>query len=430
VALVINRVREGSIAEEKGIKKGDILHSMNRYPVNDVIDYLYYSKDDVLTLRISRGGKAQTVVIKREGHKDIGIEFKPFRVRRCRNRCIFCFVDQLPKGMRRSLYIKDDDYRMSFLYGNYITLTNLTSSDKRRIAEQRLSPLYISIHSTDNTIRRKMLGNPKAGDIIEALRELTSYRIRIHGQIVVCPGINDGDILRKSLRELQRFYPYLQSVALVPVGLTRHRKAGIRGVNREDALKVIEIAKDFRRKFKKRHGDPLVHVADEFYIKADIPFPSYKEYGDFPQIENGVGLVTSFLNSAKRIRLPRRVKETRIAVFTGVSFKPYLEHFVDRLRTIEGLSIDLIEVNNEFFGPSVTVTGLLTGKDIFKSVAGKTGADCLLVPDVTLKQDENVFLDNVTIKDMEESLGMKVIPIESTPEGLLRGITDEYKRKD
>jgi len=428
MAAVISKIKEGSIAEERGLKRGDAIISVNNYPVRDVIDYLFYSREGTLHLKVSRDNKTHTVIIKGGGNSDIGIEFRSFRIRRCRNRCIFCFVDQLPKGMRKSLYIKDDDYRMSFLYGNYITLTNLTPADRRRIAEQRLSPLYVSIHSTDNAIRRRMLGNPKAVDIIEALRELTSYRIRIHGQIVVCPGINDGDILKKSLRELQRFYPYLQSVALVPVGLTRYRKAGIRAVTREDALKVIEIAKDFRRKFKKRYGDPLVYVADEFYIKAGIPFPSYKEYGDFPQIENGVGLVTSFLASAKRLRLPKRLDDTRVAVVTGVSFAPYLEDLINRLRTIEGLSIDLIKVKNEFFGQSVTVTGLLTGKDIFKAVVGTTRADCLLVPDVTLKHDEPVFLDNVTIKDIEEGLGMHVIPIESTPEGLLRGIIDANKR--
>jgi|Deesub1362A_J573_1020465.scaffolds.fasta_scaffold00271_45 putative radical SAM enzyme (TIGR03279 family) len=428
MAAIISKVEEGSIAEEKGLKKGDTLLSINNHPVRDVIDYLFYSKEETLHLKINRDNKTHTIMIKRRGNSDIGIEFRSFRIRRCRNRCIFCFVDQLPKGMRRSLYIKDDDYRMSFLYGNYITLTNLTPADRRRIAEQRLSPLYVSIHSTDNTIRRKMLGNPKAGDIIEGLRELTSYRIRIHGQIVVCPGINDGENLQKTLRELQRFYPYLQSVALVPVGLTRYRKGSIRPVNRDDALRVIEIAKDFRRKFKKRHGDPLVHVADEFYIKAGVPFPSYKEYGDFPQIENGVGLVASFLASTKRLRLPKKLDETRVAVITGVSFAPYLEDFINRLRAIEGLSIDLIKVKNEFFGPSVTVTGLLTGKDIFKAVVGTTKAECLLVPDVTLKHDEPVFLDNVTIKDIEEGLGIHVIPVESTPEGLVRGIINANKR--
>jgi putative radical SAM enzyme (TIGR03279 family) len=426
MTAVISRVREGSVAEEKGLKKGDILLSINKYPVNDVIDYLHYSKEDTLNLQISRGNRTHTVVIKRKGNADPGIEFRSFRIRKCRNRCVFCFIDQLPKGMRKSLYIKDDDYRMSFLYGNYITLTNLTTADRRRIAEQRLSPLYVSIHSTNNDTRRKMLGNPRAGDIIAELKELTSHRIRIHAQIVVCPGINDGEELLKSLKDLQRFYPYLQSIALVPVGLTRHRKFNIKPVSKDDALRVIEIARDVRKRFKKRHGDPLVHVADEFYIKADMPFPSYTEYGDFPQIENGVGLVTSFLASAKKMKLPKRLKDTRVAVFTGVSFMPYLEDFISRLRTIAGLSIDLIQVKNEFFGSSVTVTGLLTGKDIFKAVVGKTKADCLLVPDITLKHDEDIFLDNVTIKDMEEGLGMRVIPIKSTPEGLLRGITNGY----
>ncbi len=430
MAIVISGVMKGSLAEEKGIKKGDILLSISKNPVRDVIDYLYYSKYETLNLKINRGNKTQTIVIKKKSNTDAGIEFKPFRIRSCRNRCIFCFVDQLPKGMRRSLYVKDDDYRMSFLYGNYITLTNLTSADKKRIMKQRLSPLYISIHSTNNDLRRKMLGNPKAGDILQEIKELTSHRIRIHAQIVICPGINDGDELLRTLRDLQRFYPYLQSIAIVPLGVTRHRKSNIKPVDKNDAVKVIETVMEVRRRFKKRHGDPLVHLADEFYIKAEVPFPPYKEYGDFPQIENGVGLVASFLNSAKRLRLPKKVEEKKVAVITGVSFMPYLEDLVKRLRMIEGLSIEPVQVKNEFFGSTVTVTGLLTGKDILKAVVGKTKVDCLLVPDVTLKHDEDVFLDNVTIKDMEESIGMRVIPIESTPEGLLKGIIDGYKRKD
>lgn len=430
MTVTISSVRERSPAEEKGIKKGDILLSINKNPIRDVIDYLYYSKDDTLNLKISKDNKPHTVTIKRKGNTDPGIEFSPFRIKNCRNKCIFCFVDQLPRGMRRPLYIKDDDYRMSFLYGNYITLTNLTSADKKRIIEQRLSPLYISIHTTNNDLRRKMLGNTRAGDILTEIKELISHRIRIHAQIVICPGINDGDELLKTLHDLQKFYPYLQSIAVVPVGLTKYKKDNVKPVGKNDALKVIEIVKQVRRKIKKRHGDPLVHLADEFYIKADVPFPPYKEYGDFPQIENGVGLVASFLNSAKKLRIPKKIEETRAAVFTGVSFMPYLEDFVKRLRTIEGLSIDPIQVKNEFFGPTVTVTGLLTGKDILKAVVGKTKADCLLVPDITLKQGEDVFLDNISIRDMEEGLGMRVIPIESTPEGLLKGIMDGHKRKD
>ncbi|GAB4542207.1 MAG: DUF512 domain-containing protein [Thermodesulfovibrionia bacterium] len=431
MSIVISGVREGSLAEGGGIKRGDILLSINKRPIRDEIDYLYYSRDDVLTIEVRRGDKTRSFVVKGEGDgSDIGIELKPHRIKPCKNRCIFCFVDQLPKGMRRSLYVKDDDYRLSFLYGNYITLTNLKRDDKKRIIEQRLSPLYISIHTTNNELRRRMLGNPNAMDILTELKELTSNKIRIHAQIVICPGINDGNELIRTLKDLQRFYPYLLSVAVVPVGLTRYKKGNIKPVTKDDALKIIEIVKLFRKRFKKRYGEPIVHLADEFYIKAGIPFPSYREYGEFHQIENGVGLVPYFINSSKRMRLPKRVDERRVAVFTGVSFMPFLEEFVKRLRMIEGLSIDLIEVRNEFFGPSVTVTGLLTGRDILKACVGRTGAECLFVPDVTLKHGEGVFLDNVTIMDLEESLGMRVIPIESTPEGLLKGITDGYKRKN
>jgi len=428
MSITISRVREGSIAEKIGLKKNDIILSINKKPIQDEIDYLYYSKDEVLNLEVRDGDKIQTFKVKKENDSsDIGVEFKPFRTRPCINKCIFCFVDQLPRGMRRSLYIKDDDYRLSFLYGNYITLTNLKGDEKKRIINQRLSPLYISVHTTNNDLRRRMLGNPRAKDILTELKELTSHRIRVHAQVVVCPGINDGDELVRTLNDLYKFYPYLISVAVVPVGITKYRKGNIKAVSKEHALKTIEIVKEFRKKFKKRHGEPFVHLADEFYIKAGHPFPSYKDYGEFHQIENGVGLVTSFIHSSKKLRLPQKIEEKRIATFTGVSFMPYMEEFIKRLKTIEGLNIEVLEVKNEFFGPSVTVTGLLTGKDIVKALIGKINADCLLVPDITLKQGEGVFLDNVTLRDLEENLKTKVIAIESTPEGLLKGIMDGYK---
>jgi putative radical SAM enzyme (TIGR03279 family) len=268
-----------------------------------------------------------------------------------------------------------------------------------------------------------MLGNPKAPDILKELHDLVSEKIRIHTQIVLCPGLNDGEELQKTIKDLQKFYPYVASVAIVPVGLTKYKKTNIKPVEKEHALKVIDIVKNFRRRFKKRHGDPLVYLADEFYIKAGVSFPPLKEYGDLPQIENGVGLVPVFQHCAKQIKLPKKVKPKKVALFTGVSFMPYLEEFVKKLKAIDGLTIELFQVENKFFGPSVTVTGLLTGKDILRTIVGKTKADSLLVPDVTLRDGVDVFLDNVTLKDLEETLGMEVKVIKPTPEGLVEAIT-------
>ncbi|MBI4682117.1 MAG: DUF512 domain-containing protein [Nitrospirae bacterium] len=426
----ISHIHEGTIAQEIGLEKGDILVSLNGNPVRDVIDYMFYSKESAIDLKILRGKKTLSFKLKKKGDTPFGIELKPFSTKTCRNKCIFCFVNQLPKGMRNSLYLKDDDYRMSFLFGNYITLSNLSAKEIQRIIEQKLSPIYVSVHSTNIDTRRKMLGNPKAPDILKDLHELTSNKIRIHVQIVVCPGINDGEDLSNSIKELQKFYPYIASIAVVPVGLTRHKKGSIRSVEKEDAIKIIEAVNKFRERCKRRHGDPVVHLADEFYIKAELPFPMIKDYGDLPQIENGVGLVPVFLQYSKKIKLPKKIEAVKAAVFTGTSFMPYLEEFARKLNTIEGLSLDVFKVENKYFGPTVTVAGLLTGKDILRTILGKTKADCLLVPNVMLKEGSDMFLDNVTLKDLEESLGMHVKVIEPTPDGILKGITDGCKRED
>jgi putative radical SAM enzyme (TIGR03279 family) len=426
----ISHVTEGTAAHDAGIVKGDILVSINGNPVSDIIDFMYNSQESVLNLKILRDKKTHSIKIKRKESAPLGFELKSFRTKKCRNKCVFCFVNQLPKGLRKPLYLKDDDYRMSFLYGNYITLTNITAKEKERILSQKLSPLYISVHTTNNELRRKMLGNQKAPDILKEITELTEHKIRLHVQIVLCQGMNDGEELSNTIKDLQKFYPYISSIAVVPVGLTKHKKTGVKPFDKKNAIEVIETVKQFRRRLQKRHGDPLVYLADEFYIKAGAPFPLLRSYGDLPQIENGVGLVPVFLHCSKKLKIPKKIKPRKVAVITGASFMPYLEEFAKKLNAIEGLSLDIIKVENKFFGPSVTVTGLLTGKDILKTVLGKTKADCLLVPDVVLKEGTDMLLDNVTLRDLEESLGMNVVAIEPTPQGLLNGITDECKRED
>lgn len=430
MGVIIEHISEGSIAQEAGIRKEDVITEVNGKVVKDIIDYMYYLKDGTVDLKVQRGDKTYSFKIRKKQKGDPGIELRQFRPRLCRNKCTFCFVDQLPKGLRKTLYVKDDDYRMSFLYGNYVTLTNLSPADKKRIFEQRLSPLYISVHTTNNELRKTILGSPKASDILREIQEFTQNKIKLHTQIVLMPKVNDGNELSKTIKDMYRFYPYIASIAVVPVGLTKYRKTQIKPVEKPEAVKTIEIVKQFRKRFKKRHGDPIVYASDELYLKADISFPSLEEYGDLPQIENGVGMVVSFLHCLKRLKLPKKIEPRKIITFTGTAFAPYLEDAAQKLKNIEGLSLETFKIENNFLGTTVTVAGLLTGKDILKTLIGKIKGDCLLVPDVTLKDGANVFLDNLTLKDLEEHLHIKVKAIESTPNGLLKGITDGCKWED
>ena len=424
--IEIDRVRPGSQAERSGLLPGDILVSVNSQKLQDPVDFMFYSTDDAIKMTVKRNGKSFSLHSEREEGREFGVDFKPFKPMTCNNNCMFCFVKQLPKGLRKTLYIKDDDYRMSFLFGNYVTLTNLRKEDKKRIVAQRLSPLYISVHATNKSIRNKLLGNAKAPDIIKELKFLSDNKIRLHTQIVLCPGYNDGKELYRTIHDLHSFYPYVSSVAVVPVGLTMYRRQTIRPVEHEDARDALKIIESFQKRFKKKYGDPLVYGADEIYIKAETPFPPLKDYGDLPQIENGVGMVTLFMSHVKKLKMLKSLpRKKRFLTITGISFYPFLKKFL-KLLSSEGISIDLLPVENKFFGTSVTVAGLLTGRDVIKTLLDRTdNKDVIFVPDVALKEGENVFLDGITLRDMEEALGTTVKKIESTPEGLIKGIVEE-----
>ena len=424
--IQIDRVCPGSQAERLGLLPGDILVSVNSQKLRDPVDFMFYGADDSIEIAVKRNGINLSLRAEREEGREFGVDFRPFKPITCNNDCMFCFVKQLPKGLRKTLYVKDDDYRMSFLFGNYVTLTNLKKEDKKRIVEQRLSPLYVSIHATSKNVRSKLLGNAKAPDILDELKFLADNKIRLHTQIVLCPGHNDGKELSKTIHDLHCFYPYVSSVAVVPVGLTMYRRQNIMPVEKEDAKEALKIIESFQKRFKKRHGDPLVYGADELYIKSEIPFPPLKDYGDFPQIENGVGMVALFMNCIKKVKIPKLLpRKRRFLTITGMSFYPFLKKFLKLLNT-EGINIDILPVENRFFGTSVTVAGLLTGRDIIKTLLDKTDSkDVVLLPDVVLREGENIFLDDITLKDMEEALGTSVKKIESTPEGLIRGIESE-----
>jgi putative radical SAM enzyme (TIGR03279 family) len=416
--LEIDYVYPGSLAEKSGLIPGDILLSIDSHKLRDPIDFLFYSNDDNFKIAVTRKGKNISIPVVRKDSTEFGINFKPFKVMTCKNNCIFCFVKQLPKGLRKTLYIKDEDYRLSFLYGNYITLSNLSKEDKRRIIEQRLSPLYISVHTTNKTLRNRLLGNAKAPDILKELKFFSDEKIRFNIQIVLCPGYNDGKELERTLGDLYKFYPYV---------LSMYRKYNIRPVEKADAEYAIKIIETHQKRFKRKYGNPVVYGADELYLKAEFPFPPLKEYGNLHQIENGVGMIPLFMNQAKKIKFPKTLqRKKKFLTFTGQSFYPFLKKFVTRLTEKENLNIiDVVPIGNRFFGPSITVAGLLTGRDIIKTLLDRIeGHEMILLPDVVLN-DENRLLDNITSHDIEEALGIPALKIKSTPEGLIKGITEE-----
>lgn len=430
--IEIEEIQKGSIAEKSGLRTGDRLVAINGHAVRDDIDLMFYGNEPRLKLLIKRDGKRQLIDVDISSlqpsalspQPSLGIVLKPFKVKTCRNNCIFCFVAQLPRGLRRPLYVKDEDYRMSFLYGNYITMTNLSDADKKRIVEQRLSPLYISVHSTNTEIRNKLIGNPNAADILKEIKFLASNKIRMHTQTVLCPNYNDGKNLEKTITDLYKFYPYVSSIAVVPVGITAHRKKVIKPVEKDDAVNAIDTVQKLQSRFKRKHGDNIVYAADELYIKAGMPFPPLEHYGELPQIENGVGMVPLFLNQSRKIKAPRISKERMFVTFTGVSFYPYLSKFIDKLIR-EGIGIEAMPVENAFFGKGVTVTGLLTGRDVIKSLSGIVKKDdVLLIPDVVMREGDEVFLDDVSRQDIEDVLGVKAVVIESTPRGLVDAISE------
>ncbi|MDC4204600.1 MAG: DUF512 domain-containing protein [Candidatus Manganitrophus sp.] len=426
--LTIEKVEPGSIAEAVGVEAGDRLISVNGREMKDVLDYRFVEGEEELLLELAKpNGEVWEVEVEKDLDEALGIDFPEMKIRSCPNKCFFCFVDQMPEGQRDTLYIRDEDYRFSFLFGNYITLTNLTRKDKERIFEQKMSPLYISVHTTDLELRRYMLVNPRARDILAEIREMTDHGIVLHTQIVLCPGINDGDYLVKSIEDLVKFYPSVGSLAIVPIGLTRHRQGlqELREVSVEGAREMIEWIKPWQRRFRKEIGYPFVFLADEWYTKAGLPFPPLEEYADLPQQGNGVGIVPLFLNDFEGMLpfLPKKISEpAQILMATGTSFSPFLTSCLKRVR-IRGAEMEVVTVVNDFFGDSVTVAGLMSGRDIVKAVrqriSDRFGTRILLLPSVALNEDRNLFLDGMTPQDLEKELDLSVQVVSADAEGLM-----------
>jgi putative radical SAM enzyme (TIGR03279 family) len=411
----IKSVEKGSLAEKCSIISGEEILEINKSPIKDFIDYKFYSSDEILNLRIKdKSGRIRGIWIIKKTDQDLGISFEEKRYRGCGNKCIFCFVHQLPRGLRKALYFKDEDYRLSFLHGNFITLTNLSEQDIQRIIDQRLSPLYVSVHGTDEALRKRILGNPKAPDILPLIRRLTENRIELHTQIVLCPEVNDGHYLEKTVYDLSLFYPRVKSLAIVPVGLTKFRKGltPLKTVNKEYSRKLIKSVDHWQSYFRRKYKSNFVYLADEFYLLAGLDIPPKKYYDEFYQIENGVGMVREFLDNFQRKQrtLPQSIKsKSGLTLVTGTLANRFLKnHVLNRLKRIKNLKINLIPVKNDFLGESVTVSGLLTGRDILRTLKKSKHGESVMLPPNCLNSD-GLFLDDLKPLDLEKELSVRVV---------------------
>lgn len=422
MAASIKYVEPGSPAARAGIQAGETLLSIGGHPIRDVLDYKFYGYDARVTLEVSdAAGVKRTVALRKPEGMDPGLEFETYLMdqeKRCANRCVFCFIDQLPKGMRDTLYFKDDDARMSFLIGNYITMTNLSDADAKRIIDMHVSPLNISVHTTDPQLRDLMLGNRRGGDSLRYLYDFAKAGLRLQTQIVVCPGLNDGAALEKTLADLSALHPAVESVAVVPVGLSRHREGlyPLRPVEKQDALDILNIIDAARERNLQQFGEPLCFAADELYNKAELPMPGREYYDErFSQLENGIGLMRLFeeeLTMALRFEEELGTPEP-LTVITGVEAAPFMERMLSLIsEKCDKLDYTVLPIRNDFFGESITVAGLLTGRDIIAQASGKVRGTRVLLPIVTLRHGENVLLDDVTVPQLTEALGVPVLPVE------------------
>jgi putative radical SAM enzyme (TIGR03279 family) len=430
----VEAVEAGSPAARAGIRPGDRVTSVSGKPVDDLLDLFFLTGRTRFTLEWSTSSGASRARNFRLPSESLGIHPEPVRVRKCRNRCIFCFVHQLPKGLRKPLYVKDEDVRLSFLHGQYVTLTDATPEELSRIVRYRLSPLYVSIHTTDAALRRRMLGNPHAQDILAVLTRLVGGGIGIHGQIVVCPGVNDGPALEKTLADLMAFRPGLSTIAVVPVGLTSHRKGlpPLRTVTPAEASDTIDLVDRFRREAGDNDGEPFVMAADEYYLLAGRPLPGRRAYGGFAQIENGVGLLRQFIDGAARLFRRKRLGDAGRGgvVATGASPFPLVSDFLSRYSAATGGSFEAVAVPNRLMGPSVTVTGLVSGGDIVHALRGKA-VDRLFIPSVMLRDAGDIFLDGMTPSALSLAVGAEVVLFEPDPAGfhnaVFSGISPSFR---
>ena len=416
----ITDVERRSLAAKKSIAVGDILVSINGNEIRDVLDYRFYLAEKKIELKLLRDGSEYSVSIKKGEYDDIGLGFEtPLMDEKhsCKNGCIFCFIDQNPKGLRDTLYFKDDDSRLSFIHGNYITLTNMTDEDIARIVKMRFSPINISVHTTNPDLRVKMMKNKRSGEVLKYLDDFHKAGLSMCGQIVLCRGVNDGEELLRSLNDLSKYFPEMGSVSIVPAGLTKFRDKlyPLTDFSPEEAREVIALIDSVGEKMLGEHGSRMFFAADEFYLKSGIPIPEADYYEGYPQIENGVGMLRSFMDDFSLAwedisdMKDCLASERCVSIATGVASYPMISEMAKRLESfIKGLKVSVYEIKNRFYGESITVSGLLTGKDISEQLSGKDLGEELFIPENCLKDGEDVFLCGMTVDELSSALEVNV----------------------
>jgi putative radical SAM enzyme (TIGR03279 family) len=429
---LITAVLPDSIAAEVGFEAGDRLVAINGQRPRDLIDYRFLCADEVLELEVlDASGKTHHVEIEKDYDEDLGLEFESAlfdNLIQCNNHCPFCFIDQQPPGKRDTLYLKDDDYRLSFLYGSYLTLTNLTQREWERIEQMHLSPLFVSVHATEPEVRTRLLKNPRAGQLLEQLAWFQERELQIHAQVVLCPGINDGEHLTRTLLDLARFHqrdiPAVASVAVVPVGLTRFRPSEdeLIPVTPDKAREVIAQVQELQAKFRQQLGSTFAWLADEWFLIAGQELPPESHYEDYPQIGNGVGSIRQFLKAFQKAakKLPKKLAAPRRYTWVvGNAVKQAFQPIVKRLHQVEGLEVRMVAIASQYWGQEISVTGLITGQDILQALQDQDLGDAVLIPSVMLKHDDPRFLDDMTIEQLANALETRILPVEGV-EGLVK----------
>jgi putative radical SAM enzyme (TIGR03279 family) len=436
-ALIVSEVEEGSAADRAGLRSGDLLREINSKPILDILDYRFHAAESRLRLTVERDGQVLRPLVRKAADEDAGLAFEfdlGDKIHTCKNKCVFCFIHQQPKKMRKSLYLMDDDFRLSFMHGNYVTLTNLSDAEWARILEQRLSPLYVSVHSTDPDLRAVLLGRRVPTPVLPQIRELADNGIDVHAQIVLCPGLNDGDHLDRTLDELAMEHrgvtgkrAGVPSVAIVPVGMTRFRERlpSLSHVERDYAREMIVRVARRGRDFERQLGTRFAWLADEWYFIAGQSYPGREHYEDFPQLEDGIGTVRLFLEDARAVsrRLPPRVEApVRATLVTAEMPAPTIQRFADRLNQIEGVEVNVCVVTNEFFGGDIHIAGLLTAQDILSQLGRfQERHGTVYIPQICLR-DGLVFLDDVTIEEAREQSGLDVRVVGNRPRDLAEAL--------
>jgi len=433
MAVTVTGVEPGSPAARAGVRAGDTLLKIGRSPIRDVLDYRFYLVQEQCWLTVRRGERLMSFHVKKGEYEDLGLTFATYLMdeqRSCRNNCVFCFIDQNPKGMRDTVYFKDDDARLSFLFGNYITLTNLADEDIDRILAMHISPVNVSVHTTNPALRERMMRNRFAGEAsLARLRRLCAGGVRVNTQLVLCPGWNDGDELSRTLSDLGALWPALQSVACVPVGLTGHREGltPLRPFTKEEAAAVIDTVESFAEQWLAARGDRIAYPADEFFLRAQRPVPAPDYYGDFAQLENGVGLIANCrleFEAALREIAPCGLAR-RITLATGRAAAPSIGALAKRAAALDpALDVTVRAVPSRFFGGQITVTGLVTGSDLIAELGGQELGDFVLLADCMLRHEKDRFLDDLTIPDLTAALGVPVLCSEATGGALAHALLD------